>query len=158
MHAWFGFGTDLAATTALPVAARGAAAAHTAADHGAAAAIATAFAVDAGLVLLAAIIMGRVTVLAANALGGAAELRAGNWIEPDRICQRKGVLAAFARPHRRARLAPAALLAAPRAGATLATAALSASGLAPGGDHLPFPGEAEQERRTARDYNTSRCE
>ena len=69
MHTRRSFGANLTAAAADPVATRGAGTAHPAADHRPAAAIAAALAVDAGFVLLATVVMGGVTVLAANTSG-----------------------------------------------------------------------------------------
>jgi hypothetical protein len=61
--------TNLPAATAFPVTARVTAAADSAADHRAPASIAAALAIEAGLTLLAAVIMCWISVLAAHPFG-----------------------------------------------------------------------------------------
>jgi hypothetical protein len=153
------FRTDLTAGAALPVAAGGAGAAHPATDHCPAAPIAATFAVEAGLVFLATIVVCRVTILAANTFGGTAELRARQWLKTHCIRQRETVLAAHARPLGMAWLASAALSLASRASAALlAAAALRPGRFAFGCCFLPVEGEPRQERQTTSERHASRSE
>lgn len=103
-HAGCGLRANLATRAADSVTARSRTAAHTTADHGAAATIATALAVDAGFVLLAAVIVLRITVQTADPFGCATEFGPRDWRQALGICERESVLAAFPGPLRRVRL------------------------------------------------------
>lgn len=141
--------TNLAVGAALPIAARVATAADPATNNRAPAAITAAFAIEAGLVFLAAIVVCGITILAADIFTGTAKLRPRKWLKAHCIREREAVLAACARPHGVAGLASAALPPAARARAALfAAAALSSRTLAPARRHSRSPAESEEECQT----------